>query len=57
MTVPSKGEGTALWRVKASKIGNARLLAKALTNEESDALELTFPVEPIGVPRTIKTPA
>ena len=53
VTVPSKGEGTALWRVKASKIGNARLLAKALTNEESDALELTFPVEPIGVPRTI----
>ena len=53
VTVPSKGEGTALWRVKASKIGTARLLAKALTNEESDALELTFPVEPIGVPRTI----
>jgi alpha-2-macroglobulin len=53
VTVPSKGEGTALWRVKATKIGNARLLAKALTNEESDALELTFPVEPIGVPRTI----
>ena len=53
VTVPSKGEGTALWRVKASRIGTARLLAKALTNEESDALELTFPVEPIGVPRTI----
>ena len=55
VTVPSKGEGTALWRVKASRIGTARLLAKALTNEESDALELTFPVEPIGVPRTINT--
>ena len=53
VTVPSKGEGTALWRVKASRIGTARLLAKALTNEESDALELTFPIEPIGVPRTI----
>jgi alpha-2-macroglobulin len=53
VTVPSKGEGTALWRMKASKIGTADLLAKALTNEESDALELTFPVEPIGVPRTI----
>jgi len=39
--------------VKASRIGTARLLAKALTNEESDALELTFPIEPIGVPRTI----
>ena len=53
--VPSKGEASALWRVKASQIGTARLLAKALTNEESDALELTFPVEPIGVPRTINT--
>jgi len=53
--VPSKGEGSAFWRVKASQIGTARLLAKALTNEESDALELTFPVEPIGVPRTINT--
>ena len=53
VTVPSKGEGSVLWRVKASQIGTARLLAKALTNEESDALELTFPVEPIGVPRTI----
>jgi uncharacterized protein YfaS (alpha-2-macroglobulin family) len=55
VTVPSKGEGTALWRVKASRIGSARLLAKALTNEESDALELTFPVEPNGVPRTINS--
>jgi alpha-2-macroglobulin len=55
VNVPSKGEGTALWRVKASRIGTAKLLAKALTNEESDALELTFPVEPIGVPRTINT--
>ena len=53
VVVPSKGEASALWRVKASQIGTASLLAKALTNEESDALELTFPVEPIGVPRTI----
>jgi alpha-2-macroglobulin len=55
VNVPSKGEGTAVWRVKASRVGTARLLAKALTNEESDALELSFPVEPIGVPRTINT--
>ena len=55
VTVPSKGEGTVLWRVKASQVGTARLLAKALTNEESDALELSFPVEPIGVPQTINT--
>jgi alpha-2-macroglobulin len=55
VVVPSKGESAALWRVKASQIGTADLLAKALTSEESDALELTFPVEPIGVPRTVNT--
>jgi uncharacterized protein YfaS (alpha-2-macroglobulin family) len=51
--VPSKGEGVAQWRLKASQIGTAKLLAKALTNEESDAVELTFPVQPSGVPVTI----
>ncbi len=50
LTVPSKGDGVAEWRLKASQIGTATLLAKALTNEESDALEITFPVEPSGVP-------
>ncbi|WP_260705952.1 alpha-2-macroglobulin family protein [Edaphobacter flagellatus] len=50
VTVPSKGDGIATWRLKASQIGTAKLLAKALTNEESDALEVTFPVEPSGVP-------
>ena len=53
ITVASKAEGTVNWKVKASQIGTARLLAKALTNEESDALEITFPVEAVGVPRTI----
>ncbi len=53
ITVPSKGDGEVLWRLKASRIGTATLLAKALTNEESDALEITFPVEPSGVPVTI----
>jgi alpha-2-macroglobulin len=53
ISVPSKGDGTALWRVKASSIGEAKLLAKALTNEESDALEITFPIEPSGVRQNI----
>lgn len=53
ITVASKSDGTVLWRVKASSIGTATLLAKALTNQESDALELTFPVEPSGVLETI----
>ncbi len=55
ITVVSKSDGTALWRVKASAIGTADLVAKALTNEESDALELTFPVEPSGVKQTVST--
>lgn len=44
MMVPSKGYGVAVWRVKASQTGTARLLAKALANEESDALEITSPL-------------
>ncbi|MFP5229353.1 MAG: alpha-2-macroglobulin family protein, partial [Acidobacteriota bacterium] len=53
ITLASTSDGTALWRLKASSIGTADLIAKALTNEESDALELTFPVEPSGVKQTI----
>jgi uncharacterized protein YfaS (alpha-2-macroglobulin family) len=53
ITVPSKGDGTALWRVRASNIGQATLIAKALTNEESDGLEINFPVEPAGVRQNI----
>jgi alpha-2-macroglobulin len=36
------------WRVRARVPGEAKLLAKALTDEESDALELPLPVQPIG---------
>jgi uncharacterized protein YfaS (alpha-2-macroglobulin family) len=53
ISVPSKGDGVALWHLKATQIGTATLLAKALTNEESDALEISFPVEPSGVPVTM----
>jgi uncharacterized protein YfaS (alpha-2-macroglobulin family) len=49
ITVPSKADGTVLWRVKASQVGTATLLAKALSTQESDALQITFPVEPVGV--------
>jgi uncharacterized protein YfaS (alpha-2-macroglobulin family) len=47
--VPSRGEVKADWRVRAGKIRNAVLTAKALTNEESDAMEITLPVVPYGV--------
>lgn len=49
MDVPSKGEAKRDWRVRAKSVREAVLLAKALTNEESDAMELTLPVIPFGV--------
>ena len=50
VTIPSKGEATTLWRLRASQVGNAKLTANAITDTESDALEISFPVEPAGVP-------
>ncbi len=49
INVPARGESYAEWRVKASVTGSAVFTAKALTNEESDALEMTLPVLPYGV--------
>jgi len=49
VSIPAKGENWVDWRVKAHGTGNAVLTAKALTNEESDALEMTLPVLPFGV--------
>lgn len=47
--VPSKGEARVDFRLRALPGNKAVLLGKALTNEESDALELTLPVQPYGV--------
>ena len=49
ITVAARADGTLIWKLKASQLGTATLLAKALSTEESDALELAFPVEPVGV--------
>jgi uncharacterized protein YfaS (alpha-2-macroglobulin family) len=49
VTIPAKGESYVDWRVRAKTTGNAVLTAKALTNEESDALEMTLPILPYGV--------
>jgi alpha-2-macroglobulin len=49
VTVPSRGSAAVDYRVRASNPGSAVLLAKALTDEESDAMELTLPVNPYGV--------
>src|SRR6266403_941999 len=49
LNVPSRGEAKLDWRVKAKSTSEAVLLTKALTNEESDAMELTLPIIPFGV--------
>jgi uncharacterized protein YfaS (alpha-2-macroglobulin family) len=49
VTVASRGTIQVDYRVRAATPGTAVLLAKALTDEESDALEVTMPVKPYGV--------
>jgi hypothetical protein len=49
VNVPKNGEAAVTWTVRAPKIGQAKFLAKALTDEESDALELDTPVRPWGL--------
>ena len=48
--IPSRQESRIDWRVKASQLANAKITGEALTNEESDALELIIPIHPPGVP-------
>ncbi|MGH9941528.1 MAG: alpha-2-macroglobulin family protein [Pyrinomonadaceae bacterium] len=52
VNIPSNGEHRVNWRVSATQTGELRLLAKALTDTESDAIELPLPVEPRGLKRT-----
>lgn len=49
VTVPKNGEAVVTWTIHTTKIGQATFLAKALTDEESDALELSAPVRPWGL--------
>jgi alpha-2-macroglobulin len=49
VNIPARGESFVEWRVRARTTGQAVLTAKALTNEESDALEMPLPVLPFGV--------
>lgn len=48
--VASKQEAKVDWRVKAKSVHEAKITGEALTNEESDALELTLPIHPQGIP-------
>lgn len=49
VNVPSKGDVKVDWRVKADNVTQSSVLTKALTDQESDAMELTLPVIPYGV--------
>lgn len=47
--IEANGEARVDWAVRADKIGEAALTIRALTNEESDAMEMIVPVLPQGV--------
>jgi len=53
VTVAPKGEARADYRLRIPAGANATLTAKAQTTGESDALELTIPIEPYGLKRSI----
>jgi len=50
--IPSRGEAKVDWRVRIQQVRSATITGKALTNEESDALEMELPVEVPGVKLT-----
>ena len=47
--IPSRGEVKLDWRVRAQLVRSATITGKALTDEESDALQLDLPINPPGV--------
>ena len=47
--VPRRGTVKVDYRVRVQKVDSAKVLGKALSDVESDAMELTLPVEPFGV--------
>jgi uncharacterized protein YfaS (alpha-2-macroglobulin family) len=49
ITIPANGEQRLDWRVVAPTTGTSLMTVKALTNEESDAMELNVPVRPRGL--------
>jgi len=53
--VAAGGETRVDWRVKVIKEGSARITVKALTDEESDAMQMTFPVLVHGMTKQVAT--
>lgn len=52
VTIDQQGEHRVDWQVSAPQTGQIQLLAKALTNTESDAVEMTLDVVPRGLHET-----
>ena len=52
VTIPAGGEVRVDWRVKAVAEGDAIVTMRALTDEESDAMQQTFPVYVHGMLKT-----
>lgn len=51
--VPADGERRVDWRVKVLTEGQAAVTVKALTDEESDAMQMTFPVLVHGMTKQV----
>lgn len=49
VTIPKQGEHRIDWRVAANQVGEVKLLAKALTDQESDGVEIPLAVVPHGL--------
>ncbi len=52
VTIPKQGIHRIDWRITAGQLGQIKLLAKALTDQESDAIELPLNVQPAGLKQT-----
>ena len=53
VTVTKQGEQRIDWRISATQVGATTFLARAQTDEESDAIELRVPVVPVGLKQSI----
>lgn len=52
----ARGEGRLDSVLRAGPVREAKLLVKALSTDDSDAVELTIPVEPAGLERKVAVP-
>jgi uncharacterized protein YfaS (alpha-2-macroglobulin family) len=53
VTIKQNGEHRVDWRVQANQVGKLTLLAKALTDTESDAVEMSMEIVPHGLKQTV----